>query len=493
VLDRRARAAGCQLALALCLAASAARAEPVLVAGPEPGPDRPPAGASLLDEVFPDGLPFPFESVLDRLRGIAGEANVQTALIPLGRSLQRYAASPDFFASPRLVVAVTGDGAAGPGVPRLADRLFLGYQPAAEVIEAITYNAESGRFEFQEIVGYGEATAVASQPAERRVCLVCHQGQGPIFARPLWTETNANPPVAARLAPLGASFHGAPVAQTVDGLEALDAATDRAARIPLADRLWSEACADDACRAALLAAALRVGLGATAPAAPPGFDARTAALWPDGLGAISQDLPNRDPLLTWSDGEDLETTGRLNPETPRETLVLWRPGPDGFAAAAREIAGQLTPGDLRWIDLALRETRGPGTTLALPCTSTEARLPTGGRETRFACSARDNRLSGFRSTDGSGRIEALALAGQPPTPPFPLPAAGPPSARTADGSRIEVLTIGHDAADLRLVDDLAVLDRRLAAARDAPALAAGPFPRTAVLTLLAELLGDTDG
>ena len=149
------------------------------------GPDVPPTGSALVSELFPERLPFPFEALLDRLRGLAGPENVETALIPLGRSLQRYAAHPDYFASPRVLVAVTGDRAAGPGSLRLADRLFLGYQPAADAIEAISYNAAAGRFEFQEVVGYSEGAA--PEPAERRVCLACHQAGGPIFSRPLWS------------------------------------------------------------------------------------------------------------------------------------------------------------------------------------------------------------------------------------------------------------------------------------------------------------------
>ena len=106
---------------------------------------------------------------------------------------------PTISPRPRLVVAVTGDRAAGPGSPRLADRLFLGYQPAADAIEAISYNEAAGRFEFQDLVGYSKGAR--PEPAERRVCLACHQGGGPIFARPLWSETNANPAIADRLAP----------------------------------------------------------------------------------------------------------------------------------------------------------------------------------------------------------------------------------------------------------------------------------------------------
>ena len=141
------------------------------------------------------------------------------------------------------ILTVTGDAAAGPDAPRLADRLFLGYQPAAAVIEVISYDEAAGRFAFEEVVGYGRDGA-RLEPAEMRVCLPCHQGRGPIFSRPLWSESNAEPEIAARLAGLGESFHGAPVRQTVDGLAAFDAAIDRAAEADAANRLWSAGCGD---------------------------------------------------------------------------------------------------------------------------------------------------------------------------------------------------------------------------------------------------------
>ena len=444
------------------------------------GPDVPPRGEALLSRLFPEGLPFPFEAALERLRALAGPENVETALIPLGRSLQRYAAAPEYFASPRLVVAVTGDRAAGPDDLRLADRLFLGYQPAAEVVEAISYNADAGRFEFQEIVGYGSGGE--AEPAERHVCLACHQGRGPIFARPLWAETNANPAIAARLAPVGPRFHGAPVHQSVDGLEAFDAATDRAARLPLASRLWSEACPDATCRAALLTAALRIGLGASVPAAPPGFAGEEVTV-------ISPDLPNRDPLLGWDEDEgDLETTGMLDPQTPRPALVLWSPGAGGFAAAAREIAAQFSPGDFAWIDDLLRRNGGPTQTRTLRCATTAVALPDGGAEARFDCKAGGARLAGFRLPDGAGRIDALSMPGWPPAGSIALPVA---QARAPDGRRIG-LELSDTAARVILTNDLDGLEAALAE-RGGAALAVGPFPREAVLALLATILGGTDG
>ena len=134
-----------------------------------PGPDAPPTGRSLFEMLFAGGVPFPFSSLLDRLKEEVGAHRVVTALVPLGRSLQRFSAHPNYFDSPRLVVAVTGDRGAGPGTHRLADRVYLGFQPVADVIEVLSYNEDAGRFEFQEIVGYTSGRYRQIRQADRRV------------------------------------------------------------------------------------------------------------------------------------------------------------------------------------------------------------------------------------------------------------------------------------------------------------------------------------
>ena len=78
-----------------------------------PGPDLPAEGGSLFDSIAADGVPFPFEALVRKIERQAGctlSPCVSSVLIPLGRSLQRAVAAPDFFASPRVVVAVTGEG-----------------------------------------------------------------------------------------------------------------------------------------------------------------------------------------------------------------------------------------------------------------------------------------------------------------------------------------------------------------------------------------------
>ncbi|HET6521431.1 MAG TPA: hypothetical protein VFG47_16665, partial [Geminicoccaceae bacterium] len=276
------------LAIAVVALASAAAPAagggdgPILVADPdEPGPNLPPVGRSLFDEVYGVGppaaspadearhaIPFPFERLLADLNARIAPAEAKTVLVPLGRSLQRHAADPDYFASPRIVVAVDDDGA-GAGGPLLRDRLYLGYHERAGVIEVISYNEDAGRFEFQVVEGYGPGRLPRVEYAERSICVTCHQGHAPIFATALWSETNADPRVAARLAAeLGAAFHGAPVRRGIDVADALDRSTDRANRLAFANFAWTHGCggpegpeAAARCRGDLLLAVLRYRLG----------------------------------------------------------------------------------------------------------------------------------------------------------------------------------------------------------------------------------------
>lgn len=80
-----------------------------------PGDNLPAAGRSLFDQVFAvdrNGraaieLPFPFAALLARLDAQLAQdpasplPPAKRVLIPLGRSLQRTAAAPDYFAYPR--------------------------------------------------------------------------------------------------------------------------------------------------------------------------------------------------------------------------------------------------------------------------------------------------------------------------------------------------------------------------------------------------------
>ena len=202
-------------------------------------------------------------------------------------------------------------------------------------------------------------------------------------------------------------------------------------------RAWSEDCANSTCRAGLLLAALRIGLGATPGPAPPGY---TASHRSSG----------------------------------------------GFGAAARAVAECIPGDDLQIVDLMLRERAGPGESLSLPCRPIS--------KPRFTCTWRGYRLVGVRGAGGVARIESLTLPGGPPSAAFALPGDVPPRARARDGRRVEFLTIESDTANLRLVDDLTILQSGLArsVAADARALGPGPLQTKAVFKLIVAVLGDTD-
>ena len=276
---------------------------------------RPAPGGAVYD------VPFPFEQLLERLEWAAGAGSMprsplDATLIPLGRSLQREAAAPDYFGSPRIVVGVTGEPATGHGALglRLKGRLFLGYQPRARVLEVISYNAAANRFEFQLVHDYGPGGEPRVRYARRALCTSCHQNAGPIFADAGWNETSANARIASRLDGLGPRFHGVAVTRSDRAAGAIDSAADDASLLVVYQRLWNEGCASGElrrvarCRAGALQAMVQYRLSGYA-----GFD-RGAVLyaadylptqvrswaerWADGLLIPDSNLPDRSPLMS---------------------------------------------------------------------------------------------------------------------------------------------------------------------------------------------------
>ena len=336
------------------------------------------------------------------------------------------------------------------------------------------------------------------EPAERRVCLRCHQGDGPIFARPLWSETNANPAIAARLgAARRRRFHGAPV--RADGGRARG--LRRRHRPGGPGRRWRAGCGPRAAATRPAArrcstAAVRVGARRRAAGAgpPPPVRAAVGARWPDGLGAaLAGPAEPRPAAARRPDPADLETEGALDPETPREPAGALAAGRTASRGAARLVA------ELRARATATgspppRRRRRAAETVALAC-ETRAALRRG--RTRFACAGAGRR--GFVAPDGpvgSRRAGSAAAAGARSTAcrrsagsPGCAAAAGRPRARRRRRSAAA-------AATLRLIDDLGAARRRRwrrAPSDGAPALGDGPFAGGAVLALIARLPEAADG
>jgi len=364
-------------AMAVTLAAMAAAAEPApAVDARNPGAQLPAEGRSLFDFVMTEGgrysVPFPFEALLARLAAHceprARGPCVDAVLIPLGRSLQRATAAPDFFRYPRVVAAANGESRArGAGTAMLLrDRLYLGYQEKAGVIEVISYNEAAGRFEFQVVRDYRSGATPRVLYANRVICTACHQNQGPIFPRASWDETNANPRIAALLLRGGGEMHGVAVDRGVDIPNAIDDATDRAAFFSAYQLLWREGCEGSAaparCRAALFTAVLqyRLGDGGSFDEHAESFQrdfasvfaARWRERWPRGLAIASADIPNRDPLS--NDEHRPEVAARFDPLEARLPVETWAGEPqDAQRRLIEGLAGFLAESDARTLDETL--------------------------------------------------------------------------------------------------------------------------------------------
>ncbi len=317
------------------------------------GANLPPAGRSLFDQLMTNQangedsqVPFPLPKLLAQMAARAGCGNEEggcyrAVLIPLGRSLQRTAAAPEFFKYPRMVVAFNADPtrAAKDFFPLLKDRLYLGYQEKANLIEVISYNEEAGRFEFQLVKDYRDNAVPRIFYANRAVCVSCHQNQAPIFSRQVWDETNANPEIAQRLKEARENFLGLPISVGVDVPNAMDDATDRANLYAAYQALWREGCGKSStesrwCRALALRAALQYRLTKER-----GFDQSSAAFtrgflapfkrnwqnhWRDGLRISNNDIPNRDPLQ-FADSERLaDVPARFEPLLARGHKEIWQ-------------------------------------------------------------------------------------------------------------------------------------------------------------------------
>lgn len=441
--------------------------EPRWVVDPAvPGDDLPPLGRSLFDflvtprrgGVAIQEVPFPFEALVRELEAqvrVAGQAatpKAKAVLIPLGRSLQRNSAAPDFFAYPRAVVAADAQPGSSTQI-HVRDRLYLGYQERADLLEVISYNEDAARFEFQIVTDYRPGGAPRVAYANRALCTACHQNGAPIFSRPVWDETNANPRVAALLAAQERGFHGIPVERGIDVPNAIDDAVLRANRFAVDQLLWNEGCGGHdepaiRCRAGLFAALLQYRLSGQqfdrADAAYLG-DAvdrlvKTARLrWPGGLALGNPGLPNRSPVPAdrrwtpamaqreWAQLADIAEA--FDPLLLRPPIEIWRVGgADDVARLVHGLAEFVAEPDVLQLDSELWERakrRGAARrTHRGACRVEPVPAAGNGQRIEFRCAPSQTSSGAGLSAEGRlivaggafarGVIDRVEIAGRPP-------------------------------------------------------------------------------
>jgi hypothetical protein len=415
----------------------------------QPGPSQPPVGRSLFDYLFSETdngeseyvIPFPFARLVERIEQQLAETSasaggIRQVLIPMGRSLVRNASRPDFFSSPRLVLAVDAQ-------PRfnikhagllLKDRLYIGYMEDERLLEVISYNEAAGRFEFQLVEDYGPDTEPRVSYVNRHLCVACHQNAAPIFSRQQWDETNANPDIDALLAQQGAPRYGIPPGTGVDIPFAIDSATDRANYYTYYQLMWQQGCqpfpgdVENAgqtavrCRAALLRAVLQFLLSDGS-----GFDASAAVYrdhfkhymqdnvarrWPNGLLVPNPDIPNRNPLLKHgsgaaADGAVMPSANVIgeafDPLVPRAPLKWLDAGSDqALHLLVSGLAGFVAEPDRQRLDQHLFDTAMAKQLIEhqeLTCLLQEKTWAGQGRRFGFDCNA--------ASAAGAGVVESL--------------------------------------------------------------------------------------
>lgn len=432
-----------------------------------PGPDLPPVGRSLFDHLVterPAGgkayrVPFPLSTLIDRIQAQLGQqeyaGGTRVVLVPMGRSLQRVAAAPDFFKYPRIVLAVIGE----PGANErdagmlLKDRLYLGYVEKTGLLEVISYNEPAGRFEFQLVKDYRPGGQPKVFYANRAICISCHQNHAPIFSKAIWGETNANGRVAELLRSQRSDFQLSAQAN-IDFPDDIDKATVRANALVTLQSVWRQGCSNvrdraqsQRCRAAAFTAVLQHGLsgeqdfGSDSVSYQSDFVSTFGRVyrqkWPQGLSVAQSSLPDRNPFggavssyggggaagegsFDWIAASNVPAgLDPLNPRPPRE---IWRyAGPMGTTPFIAGWAKFFAAEDFRTLDAALLQQAlrhgAQRSVFQARCTAVPEAL--GAKGFRLQCASdaalgQGVALAGLFDAAGNGRIDWLNLgpAGQ---------------------------------------------------------------------------------
>ena len=273
----------------------------------------------------------PFRTLMKRL---SEDGRYFAAVIPFGRSLQKFSAYPDNLRHPRLVLALSSHKK----YKSARGRIFLGYTKPSNQLEVISYNPLKGRFEFQLVENFAPGKKAKLIYERRPQCLACHQGGMPIFAGGDWLETtsfNKELQDATEKAIGGKSYLGVPIRRDhaaknlaiLSRPEMVDDMVIAGARLIGFQKAWQEMCttAVNNCHARLLRRLVLSGV-TTSLTLPPEKDltSRFYRYMPSGNIALpSERLKDHNPML----GQKLTFAmpQELDPTLQRSFLRLSQP------------------------------------------------------------------------------------------------------------------------------------------------------------------------
>ncbi|MBX2869662.1 MAG: hypothetical protein KTR18_13355 [Acidiferrobacterales bacterium] len=326
-------------------------------------------------------IPFPFSNLIREIEQHLGDSinddpnEVKLALFPLSRCVNRYAASPDFFKYPRVVLAVDSEQM-NIGSQRnlfLKDQLFIGYQPQAQTLEVISYNNTAGRFDFQQVSDYSQTGQPKVHDAEPQDCVSCHQNHGPIFPKAYWYETEYNPKIFDAIVEAQDDAEQNHPFVSRHQVSAVNGAVNRANAISLYQTVWQKGCQSDdplngvLCRAAMFETVMLDQLAEDYRGQVPSTQVsrnlidpmrkNIARFWPAGIELPSSIVPSENPLIKGAPMY-LETASQL--KQPRKETVRWRP--NDLYRVVKGLGGLIANSDILRIDQTLdRITSNNGT------------------------------------------------------------------------------------------------------------------------------------
>jgi hypothetical protein len=247
--------------------------------------------------------------------------------------------------------------------------------------------------------------------ARRALCLACHGNGGPIFSKEPWSETPANPEVAARLAEAGA-LPSPDAAEHRHAAAALHRAVGGANRLLHASRYWSRTCTESksrrACQTSILSTILEQRLAGRRLFGKGDYRTRRSTeiqlkaaqdlAWPSGFQMADPYLEDDVPLIA-KDGETEARTSPLNQRPPLAVLDVT--APHGNDHVIGLLAGAFSDRDIRWLDDALvtlaRGLNVQQRIARVPCVFSPVTGSAAAEALAFTCS---NRVPGFPKMTG---------------------------------------------------------------------------------------------